>query len=121
MPVLTRDQLDRFVREGYVVVPDVVSEHLLAAADAEIDDVVASDPPSPGKVGAHAYFLPPARLPAAAAALSASGALAVAESLVAPRSVARVRADPRLRGRVAFHVATAVGGLLAGAWAATRQ
>ena len=46
--------------------------------------LLATDPPPAGTVGHHFWFLPPGRLPAADAALRESGALAVADELVAP-------------------------------------
>jgi ectoine hydroxylase-related dioxygenase (phytanoyl-CoA dioxygenase family) len=82
--VLTDEQLAAFGRDGYLVVPDVVPEALLAAADAEVDAVVAADAPPAGHIGPHFVFLPPSRLPAADATLRASPALAVAGELVAP-------------------------------------
>ena len=83
-PVLSTEQLQRFATDGYVLVPGAVSEDRLAAADSEVDQVVENDPPPEGTLGAHFYFLPPAQLPAAAAALRQSGGLALAEQLVAP-------------------------------------
>jgi ectoine hydroxylase-related dioxygenase (phytanoyl-CoA dioxygenase family) len=82
--VLTNEQRRQFAVDGYVVVPGVVDEALLVAADAEIDALVADAPAPPGTVGPHFHFLPPSRLPAADAALRASGALAIAEELVSP-------------------------------------
>jgi hypothetical protein len=82
--VLDVAQRRAFATEGYVLVPGVVPERLLADADAEIDALVATDPPPAGTVGQHFWFLPPERLPAADAALRASGALAGADELVAP-------------------------------------
>jgi hypothetical protein len=82
--VLSDLQLRRFATDGYLVIPGAVPEHLLAAADAEIDSVVAADPPAPETVGPHFYFLPPSRLPASDAVLRRSGALDLAGDLVAP-------------------------------------
>ena len=82
--MLSDVQLRRFATDGYLVIPGAIPEHLLAAADAEIDSVVAADPPAPETVGPHFYFLPPSRLPASDAVLRRSGALARAEDLVAP-------------------------------------
>ena len=62
----------------------VVAEEFLAAADREIDEVVAADPPSADTTGKHFYFLGPERLPAADRTLRQSGALALAEELTAP-------------------------------------
>lgn len=82
--VLADDQLRRFAEDGYLVVPGVVPEHALAAVDEEIDARIAADPPPAGTLGNHSWFLPPARLPAADAALRQSPALATAGELVAP-------------------------------------
>jgi hypothetical protein len=82
--VLTHEQLTTFARDGYVVVPGVIPEPLLGAADAEIDRRVAADPPPADARGPHFVFEPAERLPAADAALRESGALALADTLVAP-------------------------------------
>lgn len=82
--MLSADELRRFSGDGYLLVRDAVEEAWLAAADAEIDEVVAADPPPEGTAGHHFYFLTPTRLPAADRALRLSGALDVAEGLVAP-------------------------------------
>ena len=81
---LTDDQLCEFGERGYLVIPSVIDETLLAVADAEIDALVAAEPPPPDTVGKHFWFLPPARLPAALAALDESGARSIAEELTAP-------------------------------------
>lgn len=82
--VLTDDQFRQFATDGYIVVPGVVREELLARADAEVDERIASEPPPATTVGPHFWFLPPARLPAADAALRSSGALALGDQLTAP-------------------------------------
>jgi hypothetical protein len=82
--VLTDDQRRRFAADGYLLVPGVVDDGLLRAADAEIDELAAVSPPPPGTVGPHFHFLPPDRLPAADAALRRSGALDLADELVEP-------------------------------------
>jgi ectoine hydroxylase-related dioxygenase (phytanoyl-CoA dioxygenase family) len=89
--VLTAEQLRVFAADGFVLVRGAVPEHLLSAADLEIDALVAADPPPAGTVGQHFWFLPPARLPAADAALRASGALALAGGLVAPLTLDHAR------------------------------
>ncbi len=66
---ISEEALREFGERGYIVVPRVVDETLLAAADAEIDALLACDPVPPGTVGKHFWFLPPAELPAALAAL----------------------------------------------------
>src|SRR3546814_8059332 len=82
--MLDDEQLRHFASEGYVVVPGVVDEALLDAADAEVDGLVTEAPAPEGTVGAHFHFVSPDRLPACDAALRDTGALAVAEELVAP-------------------------------------
>ncbi len=85
--MLSGEQLRRFGEDGYLVVPGVVQEDLLAAVDHEIDALVAADPPPAGTIGKHFWFLPPAHLPAADAALRQSGALEIAGELVEPRAL----------------------------------
>ena len=87
---LTDEQLREFGERGYLVIPSVVDEPLLAAADAEIDALIAAEPPPPDTVGKHFWFLPPAQLPAALAALDDSGARSIAEELTAPHPLALI-------------------------------
>lgn len=75
-------------RDGYVVLRGVVPESLLAAADAEIDDLLATDPPPGDRRGAHHWFLPPAAIPACERALTESPAWELARSAVAPGELA---------------------------------
>jgi hypothetical protein len=82
--VLKSAQLREFGERGYLVVPQVVGEAWLSAADAEIARLVATSPPAPDELAHQSLFLPPSELPAALAALTESGALAVAEELTAP-------------------------------------
>lgn len=84
MVTLTDQQRRRFATDGFVVVPGVVDEALLRAADAEVDGLVTRSPAPEGTVGPHFHFLPPDELPAADAALRRSPALALADQLVAP-------------------------------------
>ena len=85
--MLSDEQLRRFAFDGYLVVPGVVPENLLAAVDEEIDALLDADPPPNGAVGKHFWFLPPDRLPAADTALRRSGALDIAAGLVAPNAL----------------------------------
>jgi hypothetical protein len=85
--VLAADELVGFANDGYLVVSGVVPDHLLSAADAEIDHLIQQEPPPTDKVGPHFYFCSPSRLPAADAALRQSEALALAEQLVAPHGL----------------------------------
>jgi hypothetical protein len=82
--VLTTEQVRVFGTSGYLLLPGVIPEALLQAADAEIDAVLESDPPPMGACGPYFSFRPPTQLPAADAALRQSGALGLAEELVAP-------------------------------------
>jgi ectoine hydroxylase-related dioxygenase (phytanoyl-CoA dioxygenase family) len=83
--MLSRDQLREFGESGYLVIRRVVDGPYLAAADEEIDRLIAASPPPDGTVGKHFYFLAPEQLPAALAALDDSGARAIAQELTAPR------------------------------------
>lgn len=85
--MLTTDDLRRFATDGYLVVPGVVPEDLLAELDAEVDALVASAPPPAGKVGFHHYFEHPSRLPVAEGILRDGGVLALAAELVAPLAI----------------------------------
>jgi len=82
--VISEEQYGQFAADGYLVLRGAIGEDLLAAADDEIDAVIAADPPPAGTAGPHFYFLPPGRLPAADAALRQSGGLRTATELVAP-------------------------------------
>lgn len=83
---LTDDDLRRFARDGYLVVPNVVAEPLLAAADDEIDGLIAAVAPHEGTggPGANLWFPRRARVPRCEAVLRESAALAIAGELVAP-------------------------------------
>jgi ectoine hydroxylase-related dioxygenase (phytanoyl-CoA dioxygenase family) len=90
--VLSDDDLRTFGKDGYVVVPGVVGEDLMAAADDEIDDFIASiepnmdggETPDGTAPGRHGWSPPASALPRCDDALRRSGALAIAEQLVAP-------------------------------------
>lgn len=86
MTWLTPDDLRRFAVDGYLTVPGVVPEALLAAADAEIDELVERDPPLEGGdgPGQRAWFMPRARLARCEDVLRRSPALGIADELVAP-------------------------------------
>jgi ectoine hydroxylase-related dioxygenase (phytanoyl-CoA dioxygenase family) len=81
---LTDDDLRAFRDDGYVVVRGVVDEKWLAAADAEIDELLLAAPPPPNEWQRHGYALAPERLPRCDEALRQSVALAIAEQLVSP-------------------------------------
>lgn len=86
MNVLTYNQLRQFARDGYVLLKGVVGESFLGAADAEIDELIAQTPPPKGTTGHHSHW-PTSGLPACEAALRGSGALDIANELVAPHSL----------------------------------
>src|SRR5262245_11607383 len=87
MALLTTRMLRQFRDCGYIVVRGLVPERLLIDADHEIDDVATGTTrpnEGDGGPGVNTWFLPPAALPAAEAALRASPALEAANELVAP-------------------------------------
>ena len=86
--MLSATQLREFGIAGYLVVPGVVAESLLADVDAEVDALIDVQPARAGKVGVHHYFEHPSRLPAAERTLRLGGVLALAEELVSPLPVA---------------------------------
>ena len=83
---LSGDDLRRFATDGFLVIPGVVPEPLLAAADEEIDGLITETPRGEGDdgPGPRLWFPPRARLPRCEAVLRASPALAMADELVAP-------------------------------------
>ena len=83
---LDDDDLRGFGRSRYVVVPEVVSEDLLQAAEDEIDQLLTTVAPDEGSggAGANLWFPPCAQLPMCDAALRRSGALEIANELVEP-------------------------------------
>ncbi|UDY36321.1 phytanoyl-CoA dioxygenase family protein [Dermatobacter hominis] len=83
---LDDDDLRRFATDGHLLLPGVVDEALLAAADAEVDELVAGTPPMEGDggPGVNAWFEPRARLPRCEDVLRRSPALSLAEQLVDP-------------------------------------
>lgn len=83
---LSDDDLRRFAYDGYLVVPNVVPDRLLATADAEIDELVEEIAPieGDGGPGPNLWFPPRARLPGCDNVLRSSPALGIAEELVAP-------------------------------------
>lgn len=98
--MLTLDERSHFRRDGYLVLPSVVGEDLLAAAEEEIESFIAAESSTDvlevhGRVvegdqaapGQHQWFPPVSRLPACDRALRASGVLEAAEELTAPASL----------------------------------
>src|SRR6476469_5569683 len=65
MGLLTDADLRQFANDGYVVIRNVVAETLLAAADAEIDGLIAETAPEEGDrgPGQSAWCPPRSRLP----------------------------------------------------------
>jgi hypothetical protein len=85
--VPSEEQLREFGGKGYLVLPGVVPERLLAPVDAEIDALVAGSPPPADAISNHSYARPPGTLPASGAALWESPAIPLAEALVTPRTL----------------------------------
>ena len=83
---LGEGDLRHFGQAGYLIVPDVVPEDLLRTADDEIDQLVKTVAPDEGSggPGANLWFRPRAELPGCDGALRGSGALDIANELVAP-------------------------------------
>ncbi|MDP1795101.1 MAG: phytanoyl-CoA dioxygenase family protein [Acidimicrobiales bacterium] len=86
---LSADDQQSFVRDGFVVVRDAVPERFLVKADTEIDALIAEVPPMEGDggPGQSSWFMPRARLPECENALRRSGALDIADELVAPHGL----------------------------------
>jgi len=89
MGLLTDADLRQFANDGYVVLRDVVPESLLAAADGEIDGLLAGTAPDEGDggPGQSAWFSPRVRLPRCDDVLRQSPALTMARELVSPNSI----------------------------------
>lgn len=86
---LSEDDLRRFGEDGYLVVRGVVPEALLAAADAEIDEIVSTPPPLRHEGVGHVSWSPRrADAPRCDDVLVRSSALAIATALVAPDTLA---------------------------------
>jgi hypothetical protein len=70
--VLSAEQINEFAERGFVLLPQVVQDDLLAPATGRIDEVTAADPPAADKRGNHFYFLPTKDEPALRATLTRS-------------------------------------------------
>jgi Phytanoyl-CoA dioxygenase (PhyH) len=79
--VLTRDQLEQFVELGYLVIPGVIPEELLQAADAAMDAQLLEHPVAEGHSGPHFMFHKWPDQPALAALLRDTPAFSLAEEL----------------------------------------
>ena len=86
---LNSGDLREFGQAGYLIVPNVVSEDSLRAAEEEVDQLLKTVPPDEGSggPGANLWFRPRAELPNCDAVLRGSGALDIANELVAPLEV----------------------------------
>lgn len=83
-PVLSDAQIDEFGERGYLLIPQVVGDAVLATAAGRIDEVVAADPPAEAGRGNHFYFLEAKDEPALIAPLTGSPAFGLAEELTGP-------------------------------------
>ena len=79
--MLSEGQVSEFAERGFIVIPQAVQGDALAQAARRIDEVVAADPPAPGKQGHHFYFLATADEPALMAPLTGGPAFGLAEEL----------------------------------------
>jgi hypothetical protein len=89
MTRLTADDFQRFAVDGYLVVPGVVSEDLLTAADEEVTAYIGRHRPHDGEgdasqPGQHGWFPTCRRLPRCDDVLRLSPALSIADELCAP-------------------------------------
>ncbi len=55
--MLERGQVAEFAERGFLLLPQVVSPDVVAAASAAIDDLIERNPPGPGVRGPHNYNL----------------------------------------------------------------
>jgi len=84
MGILTPQQIRRFADEGYLVVPGLVPQGGIAAANAAIDRLVAEKPPPTGHIGSYALVeKPPESRPELLGLLTRTPAYAIAEQLTA--------------------------------------
>jgi ectoine hydroxylase-related dioxygenase (phytanoyl-CoA dioxygenase family) len=89
---LSNEDFEHFAVHGYLVVPDVVSEELLVAADAEVGEYIDRHEPHDGEgdatnPGQHGWFPPCRRLPRCDDVLRLSPALKIAQELCAPNEL----------------------------------
>lgn len=81
---LSPTQIDEFAEHGYVLIPGVVPEDLVHAANLRVNDIVAADPPPRETRGNHFYFPGVADEPALSAPLTATAAFGLADALAGP-------------------------------------
>lgn len=82
--MLTSEQCRTFARDGFLVVPDVVSGALVDAARRRIAEITAASPPPPDHRGPYPSWLDSHSQQPLLDLLVASPALAIAESLTRP-------------------------------------
>ncbi|WP_019631421.1 phytanoyl-CoA dioxygenase family protein [Actinomadura atramentaria] len=82
--MLSDAQINEFAERGFLLIPQVVADDVLARAADRIDDLVATDPPPAGTRGPHFYFLPTKDEPALRAPLTRTPAFKLAEQLTGP-------------------------------------
>jgi hypothetical protein len=86
---LTAHDRQRFERDGFLVVPDVVDEAVLRGAEVEIERLMVEVAPGEGDrgPGQSAWFVSRQQLPTCDAMLPKSGAVGIAEELVRPNKL----------------------------------
>ncbi|MCR6488730.1 phytanoyl-CoA dioxygenase family protein [Amycolatopsis sp. OK19-0408] len=84
---LTRAQREEFAERGYIVIPDVVPQDMIDAANAAVDEQLAARPPAPGHVGVVYKFQQLEDAPVLASLLRDTAAFSLAESLTGPGTI----------------------------------
>lgn len=85
--MLSDGQIDEFAERGYLLIPQVVADDVLAAAARRIDAIIAADPPADDLRGSHFSFLRTKDEPALIAPLTGGPAFGLAEELAGPGSL----------------------------------
>jgi hypothetical protein len=79
--VLSRGQVEEFAERGFLVLPRVVPDGAVAAAERAIDELIEREPPGADVRGPFNYFPAAVQAPALAALFSGSPAFGLAEGL----------------------------------------
>ena len=82
--MLNQEQLNEFAERGFLILPQAVSQELVAAASGTIDELIEANPPRPDVRGTYNYFAESAQRQALLALLTDSPAFALAEGLTGP-------------------------------------
>lgn len=85
--MLSDEQLASFARDGYLVVPQVITEELLAQAGATVDRLIRAQPPPAGHAGAHFYWPSSAEAPELVTLARDGGLIELAGELAGPGTI----------------------------------